>query len=408
MIYWGVFLLFIVCSFVEGIVAGPAQALGVEEVLVVANQRMVGSEALARYYMTKRQIPENNLLRLSLTINETMPREEFDAVLKKEISRAIERRKPARTEVVVLMQGVPLKVEAPQPTWQEAEELRRLRKEEVKIAKGQTTDSGTLSNIKKDLQGRIAAILKHDQRASVDSELALVKRKESYPLSGWLENPFFLGFDGQQLAITRDEVMLVCRLDGPDATTVRRIIDDSLEAEKSGLQGRAYFDARWPRPAENVRLSGYQRYDLSLHRAAEVAAQRLPTILDNREELFSGGACPDGALYSGWYSLGRYVEAFSWNRGAIAYHIASSECTTLRDQSSSVWCVQLLANGVAATIGPVHEPYIQAFPLPELFFGLLLQGNLSIGEAYLLSLPFVSWQMVLVGDPLYRPFTPLP
>lgn len=408
MIYWGVFLLFIVCSIVDGIGAGPAQAFEVEEVLVVANQRMVGSEALARYYMTKRQIPENNLLRLSLTINETMSREEFDAVLKKEISRTIERRKPARTEVVVLMHGVPLKVEAPQPTWEEAEELRRLREEEVKIAKGQTTDSGTLSNIKKDLKGSIAAILKHDQRASVDSELALVKKKESYPLSGWLENPFFLGFHGQHLAITRDEVMLVCRLDGPDATTVRRIIDDSLEAEKSGLQGRAYFDARWPRPTEDVRLSGYQRYDLSLHRAAEVAAQRLPTILDNREELFSGGACPDGALYSGWYSLGRYVDAFSWNRGAIAYHIASSECTTLRDQSSSVWCVKLLANGVAATIGPVHEPYIQAFPLPELFFGLLLQGNFSLGEAYLLSLPFVSWQMVLVGDPLYRPFTPLP
>jgi hypothetical protein len=24
------------------------------------------------------------------------------------------------------------------------------------------------------------------------------------------------------------------------------------------------------------------------------------------------------------------------------------------------------------------------------------------------SLPYISWQMVLVGDPLYRPFSPLP
>jgi uncharacterized protein (TIGR03790 family) len=398
----------VVFTFLAGVAPGPIQALEAEEVLVVVNQRMAGSEALGRYYMNKRQIPENNLLRLSLALSETMSREEFDAELKKKVANAIALRKPERTEAVVLLYGVPLKVEAPLPTWEEAEELRRLRREEGRAAKERTTGGDTLAKMKTHIKGRIEALLKHDQRASVDSELALVKREASYPLSGWLENPFFLGFQGQELTISRGEVVLVCRLDGPDDITVRRLIDDSLEAEKTGLQGRAYFDARWPRPTENAGMGGYQRYDLSLHRVAEVAAQRLPTTLDNREELFSGGDCPNAALYAGWYSLGRYVDAFSWNRGAIAYHIASSECTTLRDQNSSVWCINLLARGVAATIGPVHEPYVQAFPLPELFFGLLLQGNLSLGEAYLVSLPFLSWQMVLVGDPLYRPFTPLP
>lgn len=404
----GIINLFVVFTLVAGGASGPVQALEAEEVLVVVNQRMAGSEALARYYMNKRQIPENNLLRLPLTLEETMSREEFDTALKKKLASAIARRKPERTEAVVLLHGVPLKVEAPQPTWEEAEELRRLRLEEARSAKGQTSGGETFTTIKKDLKSRIETLLKHDQRASVDSELALVKREASYPLSGWLENPFFLGFQGQELTISRDEVVLVCRLDGPDAATVRRLIDDSLEGEKNGLQGRACFDARWPRPTERVGLGGYQRYDLSLHRAAEVAARRLPTTLDSREELFSGGDCPDAALYAGWYSLGRYIDAFSWNRGAIAYHIASSECTTLRDRTSSAWCINLLDRGVAATIGPVHEPYVQAFPLPELFFGLLLQGHLSLGEAYLVSLPFLSWQMVLVGDPLYRPFAPLP
>lgn len=88
----------------------------------------------------------------------------------------------------------------------------------------------------------------------------------------------------------------------------------------------------------------------------------------------------------------------------MGYHIASSECTTLRDEKSSVWCKMMLEKGVAATIGPVYEPYVQAFPLPEVFFTFLADGYLTLAECYLLSLPYLSWQMVLVGDPLYRPF----
>lgn len=66
----------------------------------------------------------------------------------------------------------------------------------------------------------------------------------------------------------------------------------------------------------------------------------------------------------------------------------------------------MLKHGVAATIGPVYEPYVQGFPLPELFFGALTEGYMNLGESYLISLPYISWQMVLIGDPLYRPFKP--
>jgi hypothetical protein len=52
----------------------------------------------------------------------------------------------------------------------------------------------------------------------------------------------------------------------------------------------------------------------------------------------------------------------------------------------------------------VGEPYVQAFPPPEIFFALLLDGSYTLVETYFLSLPSLSWQMVLVGDPLYRPF----
>jgi uncharacterized protein (TIGR03790 family) len=66
----------------------------------------------------------------------------------------------------------------------------------------------------------------------------------------------------------------------------------------------------------------------------------------------------------------------------------------------------MLERGIAATIGPVNEPYVQAFPLPELFFPLLAEGYLSLGETYLVTLPYLSWQIVLIGDPLYQPFKP--
>ena len=64
----------------------------------------------------------------------------------------------------------------------------------------------------------------------------------------------------------------------------------------------------------------------------------------------------------------------------------------------------MLEKGVAATLGPVAEPYIQAFPMPDLFFPLVVEGRLTLAECYALSNPYWSWQMVLIGDPLYRPF----
>ena len=130
----------------------------------------------------------------------------------------------------------------------------------------------------------------------------------------------------------------------------------------------------------------------------------MPVLVDDSAKLFQPGDGPDAALYCGWYSLAKYVDAFTWNPGAVGFHIASSECSTLRNKKSRVWCKMMLEKGVAATIGPVYEPYVKAFPIPETFFKFLIDGYLSLAECYFISTPFLSWQMVLVGDPLYRPF----
>ena len=44
-----------------------------------------------------------------------------------------------------------------------------------------------------------------------------------------------------------------------------------------------------------------------------------------------------------------------------------------------------------------------AFPKADLFFKLFLRGA-PLAEAYFLSQPYLSWRMVLLGDPLYCPF----
>ncbi len=377
-----------------------------EEILVVANSRMAESVEIARYYMDKREIPPSHLVMVRLTLKETMSRDEYDNVLKEAILKGLKRVASERIAAIVLIYGIPLKVDPPELSWEESELLRRHKGRHDSMTGLSVEKEGEIEGKKNDLLQNINKLLKTDQRAAVDSELALVKKGE-YNLQGWLKNPYFLGFQGIPSEITKDQVLLVSRLDGPDAATVYRIINDTLQVEKEGLQGKAYFDARWPRPVVETEASGgYQRYDLSLHRAADAAAARMETVIDQREELFAEKCCSEAALYCGWYSLGQYIDSFVWQRGAIGYHIASAECTTLRDKSSSVWCVKMLEKGVAATIGPVFEPYVQGFPLPELFFSQLIDGYMSLGEAYLTSLPYLSWQMVLVGDPLYQPFRP--
>ena len=349
------------------------EALEPGEVLVIANVRANDSLELAEYYMQRRQIPIDHLVRINTTGKERCSRQEYNEAIRKPVRQALAKLESgSRIRCLVVMYGVPLAIRS-----LESEDAKQLSQDE-----------------------------KMDTRAAVDSELALVLT-DDYSLEGWLPNPYFLGFREQSTLLKRDAVLMVSRLDGPDPATVRRLVDDALLAEKEGLQGRAYFDARWPKPADN-KLEGYALYDASLHAAAENVRKsgRMEVRLDERNELFQPGDCPKAALYCGWYSLGRYVDAFDWVRGAIGFHIASSECVTLKQKDSQVWCKRMLEDGVAATIGPVYEPYVQGFPLPELFFTTLTEGYLSLGESYLISLPFLSWQMVLIGDPLYRPFAP--
>ncbi len=389
-----------------------ANALSPDEVVVVANSRAADSVKLAKYYMKIRAIPPEHLIKIRTTWKEDCDRKDYDKNIAAPIRKAITKLRTTKNiRCIVTMYGVPLKIRPPTLDFKDEERVANLRQQRQQLQQKLETAEGHEQNEFKErvksIKQQVELLLQTNLRASVDSELALVLT-EDYPLEDWLPNPFFLGFRKQELFLKRNEVLIVGRLDGPTADTVRRVIDDTVAVERTGLQGTAYFDARWKKPENKTTESGYALYDAALHHAAEklTVSGHLPVVLDDRVELFEEGSCPDAALYSGWYSLANYVDAFTWVPGSIGFHIASSESVTLKRENSRVWCKRMLEEGVAATIGPVYEPYVQAFPLPDLFFSKLTEGYLTLGEVYLISLPFLSWQMVLVGDPLYLPFKP--
>jgi len=261
------------------------------------------------------------------------------------------------------------------------------------------------------LHAAAEALLGHETAAALDSELPLLWWHD-YPLYRWQMNTLAwrVRMQPSLRSLVPDEqwprkVLMVARLDASTPAIVRRMIDDAIEAERSGLKGTFYIDAR------GIAKDGsYGSYDQNLRDLAGMmkAHTAWPTVLDDLPALFAAGRCPDTALYCGWYSLRKYVPAFTFVRGAVGYHIASAEAVSFHDRGEQGWCKRMLEEGITATRGPVEEPYLHAFPPPKDFFGLLLTGRFSLAEVFAFTNDFSSWMMMLLGDPLYRPFAAAP
>ncbi|MFZ5449424.1 MAG: TIGR03790 family protein [Thermodesulfobacteriota bacterium] len=245
---------------------------------------------------------------------------------------------------------------------------------------------------------------KRETAAAVDSEMTLIMGGP-YQTAGWLPNPFNLGYNRWSVIDrVKARTLMVSRLDGPTPAIARRLVDDALEVEKIGLNGTFYLDARGL--TGQVTLGNYTWFDQHLVRLYDLIKKYsdMKVVLDKKPEVFAPDSCPDAALYCGWYSVGNYVPAFKWTKGAVGYHVASHEAGTLRQPGRNVWCKRMLEEGVAATLGPVNEPYLHTFPLPDQFFPLLMTGKGTLLEVYFLTIPQISWMQVLIGDPLYCPF----
>lgn len=247
--------------------------------------------------------------------------------------------------------------------------------------------------------------------ASVDSELSLLWwDRGQYGVAWRRPNPFHHAFKKTMERSSRDiPLLMVSRLDAPTADLAKRLVDRAMEAEQQGLIGTVYLDARGL-PVKD-QIDTYGRYDQSLRDLNTFLTQHTAyrSKLENTEIRFHRpGEAPDVALYVGWYRLRQYEDAFTFRPGAVGYHMASAEAVSLHSASEPGWCKNALERGITATLGSIGEPYLDSFPEPLEFVALLMTGQYSLVEAYYLTSRWISWRMVLVGDPLYSPWKTTP
>lgn len=397
----------IVCLLCVLTCSAPASALKPNEILVIANVDYAASKRLARYYCQQRGIPAGNVVPVSLgtSLRDTIGRGDYNKRLARPIRRIFSTRQDlAEIKCLVTTYGIPFRVGRRGPLVQlegRLKELRVLLREEKNAVKEleaqEQADCVELQRRQRrvsQLEMDIDRITGKETEASVDSELSLVLCR-AYELHRWQPNALRSG------AAQPFRTLMVCRLDGPNYGIAKGLIDKALAAEEKGLTGTAYIDSRGLYHKKDM----YAHYDQSLRDLALLIQLRtsLPIQEEKTDALFAPGSCSGTALYCGWYSVTKYVAAFDFVDGAVGYHIASLEAVDLRNPKSTQWCPSLLMDGITATLGAVGEPYLRAFPEPKEFFLELFNGRCLV-EAFYRTKSLNSWQMLLIGDPLYRPF----
>src|SRR5256714_6675757 len=349
--------------------------------IVVFNQDVPESVELAKFYAQKRGIVRDHLVGLSISRTEEISRDEYDTMIRNRLREIFKERSWWKFEkspdagrvvsstirFVAMIKGVPLKIRA------------------ATDYPGDKVGGPPIGN-------------RND--ASVDSEVAALAAL-SDQISGPLQNPYFQSY--RAIAeVENSTVLLVCRLDAPEVATVRRMITDAVETEKTGLWGRAYIDgAHNSTPGLGIGDHWLAQARDQLHKAG------VPLIYDNTPEIFPNGyPMTDCALYYGWYTdkiAGPFTQPdFQFVPGAVAVHIHSFSATTLHDENAG-WAGPLLTKGAAATIGNVYEPYLQLTAHLDILNDRLLHGFTFAESAYMAA-PALSWMSVVVGDPLYRPY----
>lgn len=369
--------------------AGPARADDRDGLVLLANRALPESMALAREYCALRDIPEDRICALDLPTGEAMSRRAYEARLRDpllawlrekgwvdQVKRDPRRVRDYETEwstvksrvrILCSFHGVPVRIDDTQP--------RIIQRAQAWLNHAPQRDE-----------------------AAVDSELTLLLAAP-YEIRGRLGNPLYnqLRWDAGGLFL-----VMAARLDGPDPETVRRMMRDAMEAEQYGLHGRAYFDLRGPHQDD------YQVGDYWFAEAmARLQREGYDCVAETTDQVFSRQfPMNDAAFYFGWYAervTGPFLRTgFAFRVGALAYHNHSANAKTLRSVEE-YWCGPLLAGRAAATWGAVREPFLATTPHVNILVDRLCRG-LTLVESTYLALPSLSWQITVVGDPLYRPF----
>ncbi len=356
-----------------------------EATLVLYNQNVADSRKLAAHYSKVRNIPFSNLVGFKCPTSEIISRSDYEKLIMTPLKDLFQKNhwwesskakgsekisSNGRIKFVAIMYGMPLKILS--------DPVRR-----------KSGNSGTIRG-----HG-------NNDASSVDSEIAClgIKLKK---LNGAISNPYFRS----SKAGGSSKSLLVSRIDGPDFENAKRLIDDAIAVEETGLWGNAVLDiANLAQEKGQAYITG----DRWLKNCGDFYQRAgIPVIYDRFSSLIPGGfpLGDDVILYFGWYAAnaqGPFANTkFKFKRGAIAAHIHSYSASTLRTTLKH-WSGPLVARGACAVLGNVYEPLLQMTTYLDIFNARLLAG-FTFAESAWIATPVLSWMQVMIGDPLYQPF----
>jgi uncharacterized protein (TIGR03790 family) len=336
-------------------------------VLLVVNDNSAVSKTIADYYARRRSTPQANICHLHTTADEEISRDVYNGQIAGPIAAFL--RAGGLTErilYIVTTLGVPLKIRG----------------------------TGEMDG----------------DQAAVDSELTLLyldmKRGAPHAVKGSIPNPFF-GKKDATFAHPQFPIYLVTRLAAYDFDGVKAIIDRSLAARNIG---KFVIDEK---------DTGENSADAWLHSAAAFLPKERVVLDTTTKVLYD---LSDVIAYAGWGSNDknrhRRFLGFHWLPGAIATEFVSSDGRTFKKPPDSwnlgkdwqtpeglfagspqTMSADYLLEGATGASGHVYEPYLGQTPHPELLLPAYYKGR-NLAESFYLSIRSLSWQNIVIGDPL--------
>jgi uncharacterized protein (TIGR03790 family) len=238
------------------------------------------------------------------------------------------------------------------------------------------------------------------------------------PLAGRVGNPVYAS-GAVPTTLTRfthaaADIYLVTRLDAFTTDDVLQLIDrgaaptteGEIVLDQKGTGADRNGDRWLEQAAEQLTHLGFSR----------VFLDRTTTVVTRRSSLlgyYSWGS-NDPALHARRLELG-FVP------GAIGATFVSTDARTFRappmDWTVGLWTDRanyyagspqsligdLIREGITGVAGHVAEPYLDATVRPQLLFPAYILGA-NLAEAFYTAIPYLSWQTLVVGDPLCAPF----
>lgn len=359
------------------LLAVPCLAATPQQVLVVVNDSSAISQAIGAYYVSLRSIPAVNVCHLpaGTPTTETITRAQYNAQFRDVIASYLTVAQPqlqTQCRYIVLTKDVPIRV------------------------------AGT-------------------NNASVDSELTLLLTGllPDNGLLNWTNNPYFNKAQSFSSFTGGFPRFLVCRLDGyednVDAGTgvpgdIKGLID---RAQSPATSGTFLLDK------DPSKTGGYQVGNDWIDTANSLLTQLGQSPILDATSQFQKNV--NGLIgYASWGSNDSFtagppyygeVPAGSGDHypgtflsGAIVTDYVSTNGRTFL-KSGQTYGQSLIADlihlGASGCAGYVDEPFLQACARPSILFPRYLNGHCA-ADAYYMAIPYLSWQNVVVVDPLMQ------